>query len=873
MAERIALVVYAFGIVVFLGALGSGPALFLARRVTAPLLLAPAVGLAIAAAALTTAVVIAPLRTVTWVLLVPAALASAIWAGWQLRGRLHSQAREAAIPGVGVVVGLLLAVAPGLVRGTLGPFSIAVFDAWGYVPSAAWLQGHGTHDALVDGAHRYDLSAVVGYQFASSDETRIGADAVLAAVSSLFGVGPDSMLFALLGALFALLPLGVWVLARALGAGRPAAAFGMLFGLSPALLTLVGDSALANLAALVVVPPLLFVGWIGVTHGGRELALAALLGGGLLALFPEFAVPVAAVAGVGVVAIALSRLVGSTSRPPLVPVVWRLALLIAGAVVVAPAAALRAVHYLRHVSGQELVLPDRWLTIENAGAWVFGVLHLYQLPRFELLSPVKMAVAIQFPLLLAAVALVAVLRPPGRQTYFVVTPIAVAIVAGFAAYRRYDHCQYCLWKSLTFMLPFLAVALALGSQRLLERSVVIRLALASVAFCAVILIGNADAKVIQATARSEAFLRPGLRDLKSSVSRLPYGSNVLIEGSDSAIASPFELPAAYYETRGLPKRRVSFDALFPATAYLSPDRPPELYYSPDYTYVVSAFTGVESNRTLLARHGSYALFRRAPIDVVISRTGWSINAAGRSHAIPWITRPFQLRISSRKRQRAALRLRIAHPADSGSTLSFRQAGQGLPVVRSPDGLRVCVDLLLRRGLTVLDVEPLFETPVVLVGRATESDKFPPLPRALGLRGVEAAPGDCPAAKPVPPRISFGPGWFGPESTPQGRQLRWMGTTATLIVGEEGLLRRRARLVAVARSFLVPRRLWIDRNGELVLRRLVPARSGTSIDVTLPAGTGPLVMQLGVDPAARPAASVNPGDPRSLAVAFSDVRVR
>ena len=50
----------------------------------------------------------------------------------------------------------------------------------------------------------------------------------------------------------------------------------------------------------------------------------------------------------------------------------------------------------------------------------------------------------------------------------VLVPIVVSIVLGLLAYDRYQsaHCEYCLWKSLTFMPPFLGVASLSGSMRL-----------------------------------------------------------------------------------------------------------------------------------------------------------------------------------------------------------------------------------------------------------------------------------------------------------------------------------------------------------------------------------------------------------------------
>ena len=89
-----------------------------------------------------------------------------------------------------------------------------------------------------------------------------------------------------------------------------------------------------------------------------------------------------------------------------------------------------------------------------------------------------------------------------------------------------------------------------------------------------------------------------------------------------------------------------FDAGGQGPQYLLVPAPFDRFYSSRYGYVFSGFAGLESGRRPLATRGTYTVAERAPIDVAVVRTGYSIDPADGARAIPWVTVPFEFWISS-----------------------------------------------------------------------------------------------------------------------------------------------------------------------------------------------------------------------------------
>ena len=684
MSEGLKVIALGIGYLVIFGAVGSGPAFVLARSAESRLLLAPALGLAIAASLLTTVSLVMPMHTAAWAVLVPAAVISLVVAIWQLRRDRVIAARGTVIATAFVVAGLLLAAAPAIDRGTAGPFGLGVYDAWGYVHADLWLQGHSLLDDPPADAGRWDLSLAYGHAL-TEDNTRIGVSVVNAAGASLFGLQPDETLFAFLAMLFALVPATVWIVARRLGAGPVGAALGACFGLSPAVFTLVGDSALANLIAVVLAPLALLFAVLGLERRNvRELVLAALLIAGLASVYPEFIPPLALSGALAVIVLTVPLLRRTGARESLRGLLIGIAVLAGVVVILAPLGAFRAYSYLSRIGGDSPLfagLPPRFMTFENSGAWAFGVLHIYQLQRFDLLSSSKTVLAVALPIALAALVAVGALRS-ARTISLVLVPIVVPIVLGLLAYDRYQsgHCEYCLWKSLTFMLPFLGVGLGLGLDAIWGFRwwrTALRIGVAALAFVAIAVLVRTDVKLARALAQSPAAGATALRKLDDAHVALPHQAEILVEGAEATYAPKWTVPEAYYAARSLDDARPALPLARDDALYLGAGAgtPASQFYDPDYGYVLTAFPGVRSDRKPLAIRGEYGLFRRAPTDVAVVGASTAIDPNAGRDAIPWLLNPVQLWISSQRPRRAGVLVRLRHGESARPLLQAERGRQ------------------------------------------------------------------------------------------------------------------------------------------------------------------------------------------------------
>ena len=731
-----------------------------------------------------------PMGVAAWVLLLPGAALSLAVALRKGRLRLR-ECDELTIPIVVAVIGLVLALLPGLLRNTEGPLGLGIYDALYYIQADAWLQDHTIREAAQPDASRYDITKAYGAGSFELPASRCFGSR--RRWRTFFRTSPDRTIYALLSVLLTLLPLTIWVSARALGVGLVAAALGAAFGLSPALLMLVPDSALGNLAGLVLAPPALFFGIRWLSSGQRaDIAPAAILVGGLFAVFPEFVPPLLAASAIGLFVHWVTCLRESRTRARLRTLATRLVLVAAATILIAPLPVYRAFRYLIAIGAAVQGQPDRFLTFENGWAWAFGVLHLYQLPRFEVLSPLRTAVAVALPVALALLLGLGVARSGLRRGAFVAVPIGTAILLGFVAYYRYQggHCEYCLWKSLTFLLPFVAIGLALGVQRAwgiprrLGLGVPLRRAAMIIAACGIAALIWSDRKLEQASYYTPAVISPELRQLAKD-SSLPIGSGLLVEDSDTSAVSVWTTPATYYLAQGIDDVRLSFVSEGLAAAYLGiPAGTGAAYYSANYQYVLTPFGGVKSNRTVLERRGPYALLRRALIDVTPVNLGWSFDPNSRVSAIPWVSKPFQLWLSNLQHERSvALTIALDRPFHDASTLVFSERGQPLSALMSSDGSRLCVDVDARKGLTIVDAAPQLATAATVPPRATESDPFPSPPKVLGLAEIQAVPGRCIGLQPrLVSQLAYGHGWQSAERDPNGVKFRWMGSVAHLVVG-------------------------------------------------------------------------------------------
>jgi hypothetical protein len=531
-------------------------------------------------------------------------------------------------------------------------------------------------------------------------------------------------------------------------------------------------------------------------------------------------------------------------------------------------------------------LPDRWLTLSDFGAWLFGILNLYQLPRFDLLSAPKTVFAIALPIILTAVIVFGLARRIDTERAVVAAGLIVPLPLGLYVYGQFQdgHCQYCMWKSFTFMLPFLGAGVALGTERVVSvasrlarglRARLILVSLAGVALLSLAAIGNANIKLIQATYYSGMYFPTSLRELTGDAKRVvPDSASMLLEGSDSSHNAAYSMSSMYYAAHEMNDPRLSFDVVPFATYEIGSPLGPTGYYSPRYQYVLTAFAGVKSDRKVLVRNANFALERRAPIDVALTHTGWSLDPDEGAAAIPWVSAPFALRVSSTQNVPTAVTVEIRRPLHDRPTLQVLDArGRPMQTFRSADGSAFCAVTPVKGGQATLLSQPNFDRSPPVVGQATETDPLPAPGKAIGIAAVRAAVGSCPASfLQQPSQIVYGKGWFASEPEPPYR-YRWMGTEALVTLGEVGIPREAMTLETSVVSLAVPRRLTVMLGGRVVARVTAPVRSQAPFAIRIPAGIGTARLELRAAPAAASANQVTPGDNRVLAVRLREFSVQ
>ncbi len=502
---------------------------------------------------------------------------------------------------------------------------------------------------------------------------------------------------------------------------------------------------------------------------------------------------------------------------------------------------------------------------------------MYQLQNFDLLSNLKTAIAIGVPIALAA--LIAAGAVLGRRAALVLIPIGVPVVLGLLAYRRYQsgHCEYCLWKSLTLMLPFLGAGIAVGAAAVWRQTRWARSGLVVLALVALGVAARTDVKVARIIEHSPAAASTSLRKLEAADVPLPKDAQVLVEGAEATGVPKWTVPEDYYAARGMRGARPSLplardDALYLGVAAGASTS--GRYYGPGYGYVLTSFPGVRSGRTLLARRGTVGLYRRAPIDVGIVGANMALDPTEGTRAIPWLISPLQLWISSPKPRRVGVLVRLRHDEAERPLLQLTHRGTPLPTASSADRSTVCADLTLDQGLTVLTATPDFTRPPPL-GIGTEERPVPPPPKVLGIEGIHVLPGGCPGEVRTWFHFwRYGRGWQGAEQDAQGHVFRWMGSQARLILGSANASRPAARLTATVTSLVRPRVLIIRFGGKTIRRIRVPplTRGSRRLAIVIPAGRGPAELTLTADPGAQSASAVTPGDKRLLAISFTDVEL-
>jgi hypothetical protein len=162
--------------------------------------------------------------------------------------------------------------------------------------------------------------------------------------------------------------------------------------------------------------------------------------------------------------------------------------------------------------------------------------------------------------------------------------------------------------------------------------------------------------------------------------------------------------------------------------------PPVDIYDPGYALVMTEYPGMVTGRSRIAADGGVALDKRNRIDAVVTATGWAIDPNEKLRAIPWVSRPFQIWVSSPVNTQASVHMVIRAEKGRVSAIEFSTDRTGtLPTVAR--GSQICVPITLERGRTVVTVAPRFAAAIQPPARASVSDRLPPPPKVLGIAGL------------------------------------------------------------------------------------------------------------------------------------------
>ena len=455
-------------------ALGSGPAAFLGRRFdgAARIALAPVLGLCLGTSVFTTLIWFTAAENTYWLVPVLAALSLAA-AVWRVRRGIDpgpdadpSTPGRRRFPRLGLFDAIALLAVCVIVaapldytlhqRHTTGPIGFAVWDSVDYTaepdgmeqesirqaskPLSAsevrgFINGSGGKHPAAASLQRSNFVRLFWTFYASGDQN-LDAAPLSANVNAFLGLrgtqtqGLFLIAFLLAGA------LGAFGAVRyATPDQRWAAPFaGVLFA-GPLYMQLVVDGSQAAVCGLGLVLPLIAVGFDALRERRpASLVLLALVGSGLLAIYPLFA-PTIVLGALAVLAVAgvIAWRRGELTRRLVLRALLAIGIVVALAAVFDLVAFTRDVRYWRDVLRGDYFaagLPQYHLPLSVLPGWLLQTREFYGLTELGHASWHEVLIGLVIPLVLVAVALFALVR---RRAALVVLPFLL-VAAAFAAY-------------------------------------------------------------------------------------------------------------------------------------------------------------------------------------------------------------------------------------------------------------------------------------------------------------------------------------------------------------------------------------------------------------------------------------------------------
>ena len=621
---------------IVLGAFGAFPASLLGKRfrTVERVAMAPILGICLGTSVFTTLLYFWPASSTAW--LVPViAVASVAAAAVHSRDVLRWRALRTDLAGWASLAVIIVVISVPVLsvmhsRHTVGPVSYAVGDAIGYVAETDGDVRSSLHAAETNGGRIFNLSQGFMAHYAQSyqnlDLTPLSAD-----VDSLVGLGStdtwDAFLIAFLvaGALGAAASVR-WALrgSGAMAVTLGGAAAGTFFAGALFLQLYFADSQ----AALVGLGLLLPLGAIAadavVEPRPATLVLTAMVGAGLLSVYPLFVASAAVAGGAGLLFMAARS--WRARRDAVFAELGRGALRVG--CVVGLTILFNLVAFTRDLRyWKELItgglnpslfgFPVYDMNARGLPAWLFQTRNLFTTMPWSHAGAVLIGEEIILPLIFIGVIILALKRFP--VLVWLVVVIAVSAALGEYEYAK-NNCAYCTDRSLLPIGAVLAGLLAVGLGVLwMSRRLIVRAAGFVVLVLWIVPAFHAERDIRDRVSGTGSFLDASARVV---LAKLPPNATVDVEGFDAAPAFASPAEAFAYE---LVDERTHGHATLPADvnnygalSYLGTAPLDSGYFNPNYRYVLTRLPGIATARRVIARSGGIALEERTqPLDVTV----------------------------------------------------------------------------------------------------------------------------------------------------------------------------------------------------------------------------------------------------------------
>lgn len=712
--------------------IGAGPVSFLTKRfgTVERFGLAPVLGLCLGTSVFTTLVYFFPASGTWWLVPVIGLVSLAV-------ALARSRASISLRPARGTVLGclsLLLAIAavtaPTLsvmrAQHTIGPAMFDVGDSMAYIGETDAEANLSMHGALLHSAVYDDLEDRLFADYVHGDQNLDGSP-LSANVNEMLGLGSTATWMAFLLAFLSAGALGAVAFVRfALRAysASPAAIgvagtlAGVMFG-GAFFLQLYFAGSQAALLGLSILLPLAAVTADAVAEPRwSTLVVLGIASSGLMSMYPLY-VASASVLALGVlVTLAISARRRGDLRTALRYAVPRIVFALAVSVCLNLVSFTRDLRYWSALLRGGFVsngFPVFDMRIDGLPAWLLQTRNIFQLTTWAHSSPVELLAGLVLPLVLVLVMIFAVRRVP-RLAWLIV------VVAASAALGEWEYvkssCSYCTDRSLVPIAPMLVALACVGLGVLWASRSRLAIVLASLVACGWLVIAfGAQRDLRQRIPATGTFLDASAWQ---AMQALPPHASVLVEGFDSNNTSPFEQAYAYEMAESASHGRATITAdvdNFSALVYLGAPLPLTAgQFDPNYEYVLSKFSGVQTDRQVVSRVGAAVLAKRTrSLDAILDSGVFSpvaeVDAAGA--ALVSNTTPVRVVVAGYSSRPAYVRAQMT--ASVPATVERRR---GLRSIVNGQAISVCLRATGRSPRRVAQFQVSF-TPTPVASGPTE----------------------------------------------------------------------------------------------------------------------------------------------------------